>query len=157
MATATTVEHAEAQPRAEAVVVPPTSEVRGRSLWASVDGSTMTLIAIATLAIATFTYLNIRIDNLGSELRGDIKNVNTRFDSLSSEMSARFEHVNARFDKVNERFEQVNVRFEKVNERFDKVNERFDKVNEKIDQTNERIDRLTEKINELLIEQRRGR
>lgn len=61
-----------------------------------------------------------------AEMRGDIKRLDSRIDSLHSEIIGRFEGVDHRFEGINHRFEEINHRFEEINHRFEEINHRFD-------------------------------
>ena len=73
--------------------------------------------------IPTSKYFESRFDNLQyqvSEIKDDIKNLETR-------MNQRFEQVDKRFEQVDKRFEQVDKRFGQMDAKLDKLIERIDR------------------------------
>jgi len=100
MAQATTVEQAE--PRTVAGKAVQANESVARRAWVSIDSGFATLIAIAALAVAAFSYLNSPIDNL-----------NSRIDSLD----AKIEKVSAEVKRYSERTD------DKIDRLTDKINE----------------------------------
>jgi|GEM_PF-452439 len=181
MATATIPEQAEprAARLAEPLIRAQPDEPVTRRAWVRLDSGFATIVAIAALAIAAFTYLNIRIDNVAGELRGEIRSVNTRIDTLSSEMSGKLDKVSDEMkryaERTDARFEQFSAEMKRNSERTDakleqlsaemkryaeRTDARFEQFSTEVKRNSERnddkIDRLTDKINELLIDQRRG-
>lgn len=54
------------------------------------------------------------------------QNLDTRFDALTTVMTAGFEQVERRFEQVDRRFEQVDQRFDRVERRLDRIEGRVD-------------------------------
>jgi len=115
MATATTSEHVETPPRAEPVAE---RTQRAESRRVTIDVNLATLIAVGALALTAFTYLNIRIDSVATELRGEIRGVSARIDSLDAKIDRQGAEINAKIDKQGA---EINARFDKVNERLDRL------------------------------------
>jgi len=114
MATATTPEHIETHARAEPVAE---RTQRAESRRVTIDVNLATLIAVGALALTAFTYLNIRIDSVATELRGEIRGVNARIDSLdakldklSAEQRAENREINAKIDKQGA---EINAKIDK--------------------------------------------
>lgn len=61
------------------------------------------------------------------------------FNSLRSEIGARFDAVNSRFDAVD-------TKFEAVGRRFDGVDQRFDGVDQRLDNLDRDVQALTDKV-----------
>jgi len=133
MATATTAAHAKPQARSDAgqanAAIP-------RRAWVSIDSGFTTLVPVATLAIAAFTYLTIRIDSVATELRGEIKRHAERTDD--------------KIDKLTERMDKLT---ERTDNKIDRLTDKIDRLSA---ETNDKFDRLTDKLNELLIAQSRA-
>jgi len=102
---------------------------RAESRRVTIDVNLATLIAVGALALTAFTYLNIRIDSVATELRGEIRGVNARIDSLdakldklSAEQRAESREINAKIDKQGA---EINAKIDKqgaeINARLDRL------------------------------------
>lgn len=91
-------------------------EVTEPQIWAIIGVMIAALAAILTIVTQSF---NRSIDALGERL-------DTKFDSLHTEMVVRFEQVDKRFEQVDKRFEQIDQRFEQIDQRFDRLEGRVD-------------------------------
>ena len=98
-------------------------EVTEPQIWAIIGVMVAALAAILTIVTQSF---NRSIDALGERL-------DTKFDSLHTEMVVRFEQVDKRFEQVDKRFEQVDKRFEQIDQRFEQIDKRFDRLEGRVD------------------------
>jgi len=106
MATVTAAEHSEQRARVEPIAQ---RTQRAESRRVSIDVNLATLIAVGALAITAFTYLNIRIDNVATELRGEIRGVNERIEKVTTEMRGEMKRYSERTDdKIDRLTEKIN-------------------------------------------------
>jgi len=116
----------------------------------SIDANFVAVATLLALALAAFGYLNSRIDtlsgrldNVATDLRGEIKQVGT-------EMKRYAERTDDKIDKLTEKMDKLT---ERTDDKIDRLNDKIDKLSA---ETNDKFDRLTEKLNELIIAQSRA-
>ena len=102
---------------------------------------------VLTLFVATWQMVNSRFNSLRSDMNARFAEVNARFDSTGNDMNARFDNagneVNARFAEVNARFDSIGS---DINARFNEVNERFLQMQEYIRQLTAVVFALAERV-----------
>jgi len=117
MATATTPERIETH-TAPVAEKPQRVEVRK----VAIDNSTLSVLAVGValfaLAFGAFTHLRERIDNVATDLRSEIKDVNVKLDKLDSKLSGRMDGLDAKLEKLSaeQRAEnrEINVRLDRL-------------------------------------------
>jgi len=106
MAVATTPEHVETH---TAPVAERPQQVEVRKV--AIDNNLLSVLAVGValfvLAFGAFTHLRERIDSTATELRSEIKDVNTKIDKQGAELNAKIERVDAKIDAVNARLDRL--------------------------------------------------
>jgi len=117
MATVITPEHVETH---TAPVAEKPSQIEVRKV--AIDGNTLSVLAVGVglfaLAFGAFTHLSGRIDSTATELRAEIKDVNTKLEKLDAKLSGRMDSLDAKLEKLSAEQRAEN---REINARLDRL------------------------------------
>jgi len=117
MATATTAERSESAPVRSAEEAP---SVQTRKV--SIDANFVAIATLLALALAAFGYLNSRIDtlsgrldNVATDLRGEIKQVGTEMKRYAERTDDKIDKLNDKFDRLTDKINELLINQSRAN------------------------------------------